>query len=64
MDRRNHTLAQEQDFTCPVCGGHAKALLGMESEERRLAPPRIKCRKCEAEYWENQASGILQGEMD
>lgn len=62
MDK-NDTFDHEEDFDCPVCGARGKALVGAEAE-RRMSPPRMKCRKCEADYWENQGRGMIQGETE
>ncbi|MCC8167458.1 MAG: hypothetical protein LIQ31_15290 [Planctomycetes bacterium] len=51
------------DYECPVCHARAKALVGRE-EGTRKSSGRIKCRKCDASYWENQGTGMMQWEVD
>lgn len=48
---------ENPDLNCPFCEPNAKALIGAE-EERRLSPQRMKCRKCDFDYWENSATGM------
>ena len=61
MDKTN-AKRPDNGLECPVCSGRAKALLG-RGDESSLSKPRMKCRKCEEDYWENQQSGMLQQEM-
>ncbi len=65
MDRPEKTDARDErfdpDMTCPVCGARGKALVGADEEVRQA---RLKCRKCDEEFWENQATGMVNVGMN
>ncbi len=56
MDRLRREPAADE-LRCPYCNPEGREIIG-PSDNRRAR--RMKCRKCDAEYWENQASGMLQ----
>lgn len=49
------------DIACPYCNTRANKLLGMDDARRAR---HLKCRKCDSDYWENQATGMLHIEVD
>lgn len=61
MDRRPEDGSESEEINCPSCTPRGKALVGNAEEGRQR---RIKCRKCDAEYWGNQAIGRIQGDID
>lgn len=61
MDISNRNDNLNPDLACPACGSQARTLVGAEEERRR---GRLKCRKCDAGYWENLGTGMVQGEKD
>lgn len=56
MDKLEDEPTPDQ-MQCPYCHSQSKALLGV-LEGRQLR--RVKCRKCDKEYWENTATGLVQ----
>lgn len=46
----------DPDIACSACGARGKALAGADEETRKS---RYKCRKCDEDFWENQATGMI-----
>lgn len=59
-DDRND-LAANPDIKCSSCPPLGKALVG-DGED--LKPSRMKCRKCNDDYWETYATGMVQQTLD
>lgn len=60
-DIRVGARASGNDIACPYCNANSNKLLGVDKERRAR---HIKCRKCDSDYWENQASGLVQLERE